>query len=595
MANVWKKMQRADSDFTGNVTGKLNNVAAATVTSNAAAGASRNTIFRTGSVPTANAAGDSWFDTSNNNKVYSATAAGDNQIGSGEWIDVTPNKNAIGLSNVANTTAPVQFRQDDIPTSLAVGDIWTDTNDSNKQYRADSVGATTIESGKWETITPGKAAVGLPDVINVTQTVTFSQDGIPTSTSINDIWIDTNDGNKQYVAKSVGADAIASGKWEEVTPSKGAVGLANVSNVTAPTTFQDDDIPTSLAEGDLWIDTDNNNKMYRAAAAGANEIKAGEWVELSLQKGSLGLVKGDVGLGSVEDKSSSDIRGEITKANVTDTGIDKTDIGLSNVANETPATLKTTMSLNNVTNESKSTMFASPTFTGTPAGITKTHVGLSAVTNDAQIKTDGSNAPNILKNDQVSISSAGVLSGAGGGTVTPEGLAVIKTDASNAPTSIKNSEITITSTGGTATLNNAGGGSIVKGDIGLAAVINQAITIDGTTKSLKIDGTAQDLNATKLGGDSSATIKAAAVTTAESNIVGTSPGTLDTLTKIKAALNDDTGFNTTITNSIATKQKSPMTITANDVANSSYDNDPASEAQGQIGVYNGHLYQVIDV
>ena len=60
-------------------------------------------------------------------------------------------------------------------------------------------------------------------------------------------------------------------------------------------------------------------------------------------------------------------------------------------------------------------------------------------------------------------------------------------------------------------------------------------------------------------------------------------------------MNDDTGFNTTITNSIATKQKAPMTITANDAANSSYDNDPSSEAQGQIGVYNGHLYQVVDV
>lgn len=34
----------------------------------------------------------------------------------------------------------------------------------------------------------------------------FRQDGIPTSLHINDLWIDTNDSNKLYVALSVGAN-----------------------------------------------------------------------------------------------------------------------------------------------------------------------------------------------------------------------------------------------------------------------------------------------------------------------------------------------------------------------------------------------------
>ena len=79
-------------------------------------------------------------------------------------------------------------------------------------------------------------------------------------------------------------------------------------------------------------------------------------------------------------------------AAMTEDSITKAHVGLGNVAN---------VDLSNVTNESKATMFTSPTFTGTPAGITKTHVGLSAVTNDAQIKTDGSNAPNLLKNEPI--------------------------------------------------------------------------------------------------------------------------------------------------------------------------------------------------
>lgn len=45
----------------------------------------------------------------------------------------------------------------------------------------------------------------------------FAQDGIPTSGSIGDLWVDTNDSNKVYRAASVGADQITAGEWVEVT------------------------------------------------------------------------------------------------------------------------------------------------------------------------------------------------------------------------------------------------------------------------------------------------------------------------------------------------------------------------------------------
>jgi hypothetical protein len=44
----------------------------------------------------------------------------------------------------------------------------------------------------------------------------------------------------------------------------------------------------------------------------------------------------------------------------------------------------TDVGLGNVTNESKATMFANPTFTGTVAGVTATHVGLGNVTNESK-------------------------------------------------------------------------------------------------------------------------------------------------------------------------------------------------------------------
>jgi hypothetical protein len=51
------------------------------------------------------------------------------------------------------------------------------------------------------------------NVIAGSYTQVFRQASIPTSLHINDIWIDTDDSNKMYVALSVGADQIAAGEW----------------------------------------------------------------------------------------------------------------------------------------------------------------------------------------------------------------------------------------------------------------------------------------------------------------------------------------------------------------------------------------------
>ena len=68
----------------------------------------------------------------------------------------------------------------------------------------------------------------------------FSQDAVPTSISTGDLWFDTNDGNKLYRAGSAGADEITAGEWEAVDDTRKI------------TVFAQDAIPTSLAVGDLW-------------------------------------------------------------------------------------------------------------------------------------------------------------------------------------------------------------------------------------------------------------------------------------------------------------------------------------------------------
>lgn len=110
----------------------------------------------------------------------------------------------------------------------------------------------------------------------------FVQTSIPTSEHINDLWYDSDDGNKLYKAAIKGADTIAAGEWEEVQP----VG-SNINNDegwtddttanTKRTIFRQAGIPTALGGGDIWFDSDDSDKCYVATAAGDDEIKAGEW------------------------------------------------------------------------------------------------------------------------------------------------------------------------------------------------------------------------------------------------------------------------------------------------------------------------------
>jgi len=186
------------------------------------------------------------------------------------------------------------FKQDSVPTSISIGDLWFDTDNSFILYRAGSVGATTIDNGEWEIVRDADIAVALSNAATAIsnaataqgtadgKVVTFYQDGTPTSEGIGDLWIDTNDGNKLYRAESVGATSITVGGWVAV-PDQGiadAISDAATAQDTADgkvVTFYQDSTPTSEGSGDIWLDTNDGNKLYRAAVAGATTIEAGKW------------------------------------------------------------------------------------------------------------------------------------------------------------------------------------------------------------------------------------------------------------------------------------------------------------------------------
>ena len=133
-----------------------------------------------------------------------------------------------------------------------------------------------------------------PNLVTIT---IFKQASIPTSTAVGDLWFDTFDNNKMYRAGSVGANEISVGEWE----------LVNTIGVQI---FAQNAIPTSLNVGDLWYDTDDNNKVYRAASVGADQITAGEWVLVNdlraadalLKAGSSQTLSGDIQVGGANVK-----------------------------------------------------------------------------------------------------------------------------------------------------------------------------------------------------------------------------------------------------------------------------------------------------
>ena len=157
--------------------------------------------------------------------------------------------NLIASLNVANTDADGNAPTD---TTLDAAII------RERQIRIDSEGS----------------QASLIAGINVTlgkKTQTFFQDDVPTALSVGDLWIATLDDNKLYRAKIAGANEVTAEGW-----------VPAGDETATTTTFAQNDIPTSGAVGDLWIDTDDKNTVYRAESVGANEVTTNEWVKLDL-------------------------------------------------------------------------------------------------------------------------------------------------------------------------------------------------------------------------------------------------------------------------------------------------------------------------
>lgn len=162
------------------------------------------------------------------------------------------------------------------PVGANVGDLWYNTTPGSESlWRYNG----TI----WQRILDADvaAAVALAgDAVSIAdgKIVTFAQATPPIATAIGDVWVDTDDGNKLYRAESVGANEIADGEWVSIrdfgittaqTAANDALSTAVAAQSTADgknTVYYEAVAPTPPAGGfkvnDLWFNTSDGNRPH---------------------------------------------------------------------------------------------------------------------------------------------------------------------------------------------------------------------------------------------------------------------------------------------------------------------------------------------
>jgi hypothetical protein len=200
--------------------------------------------FYQATAPTADGIGDIWFDTDDGNAIYRWNGV--------SWADAKDTEITIAINTAANAEGIAvgkvkTFYQTTAPTAEAIGDLWMDSDDKNKMYR-------------WS----GSAWVSVRDAGKVT---TFYASTTPTAEAIGDLWYNTTtlillrwNGSAWQNTANFGATAAQISAIDAAQlDADNALALAD-SKIE---TFFQTTAPTGASVGDLWFDTDDENKLYR--------------------------------------------------------------------------------------------------------------------------------------------------------------------------------------------------------------------------------------------------------------------------------------------------------------------------------------------
>ncbi len=146
-----------------------------------------------------------------------------------------------------------------------VGDLWIDTDDNNKLYRYSGTAWVAVQDTHNDALVSSHStAISSLNTAISAKTTIFYQTSQPTATATGDVWYDT-DANPVTIMRWSGS------AWEDITTTALSQALTAAAGAQATAdgkiyTYSQTTAPTGMVAGDvgdLWIDTDDNNKLYR--------------------------------------------------------------------------------------------------------------------------------------------------------------------------------------------------------------------------------------------------------------------------------------------------------------------------------------------
>ncbi|WP_206208451.1 hypothetical protein, partial [Vibrio sp. H11] len=230
------------------------------------------TTYYQGTAPGSASQGDIWVNTSQGNNQYMYTVSG--------WVDIKDADIEVAIDAAdqalvdaaqAQATANgkiTTYYQGTAPSSASQGDIWVNTSQGNNQYMYTASGWVDIkDTDITVAINTANRAVNdadqaLIDAAKAQQTAdgkiqTFRQSTAPNSAQADegDIWINTAEGNNQYMFTSAG--------WIDIQDT--AIVQAQTTADRKITTYYQGTAPSggNLSTGDIWYNTNLNNRPYR--------------------------------------------------------------------------------------------------------------------------------------------------------------------------------------------------------------------------------------------------------------------------------------------------------------------------------------------
>jgi hypothetical protein len=210
--------------------------------------------FFQASPPTAEGVGDLWIDTDDGNLLYRWSGSA--------WVEVQDDEISQALADAADAQAAadgkiVTFLQATPPTAEGVGDLWIETDDENELHR--------WSGSAWVSVRDAGIAQAIQDASDAQATadgkvITFFQAAAPTAEGVGDLWIETDNDNKLWRwSGSAWVDAQDDGIAQAIADAATAQATADGKIVT----FFQTTTPTAEGVGDLWIDTDDSNHPWR--------------------------------------------------------------------------------------------------------------------------------------------------------------------------------------------------------------------------------------------------------------------------------------------------------------------------------------------